>query len=378
MVYYFYFYEVITMKNQFLFMTIQEFKDFINNINDKIFKATFKQKASAVEYLTVFLSTIAEQLDLDNLILSDTNFVSDELEEYFSDVIFETTLKNKNLKNAIRVILLFEHKKGINSYFDLYLQLLSYIVMIWKQDRSQRKSPIIVIPLVINQGKKRIAQKTLHDSLKGIPIDFLKYIPQLQYFVLNIQPLDNEPIDEKILNLDSNNILRSLFLSYVAIEQKDKLDKFLIEIFKFYKENPNQKDYFNQLFVFLTNEGYFSSEELKELLKEYLSEKEEKDMLTTAQVWKQEGLQEGLQVGEQKGEQKNARFVIIRGLLKNYAYADLADLTDLPIEQIIKIADDFNEVKAEWHKKNVKGLTKDTLFSEEEIKFIVARLRQMS
>lgn len=94
MVYYFYFYEVITMKNQFLFMTIQEFKDFINNINDKIFKATFKQKASAVEYLTVFLSTIAEQLDLDNLILSDTNFVSDELEEYFSDVIFETTLKN--------------------------------------------------------------------------------------------------------------------------------------------------------------------------------------------------------------------------------------------------------------------------------------------
>jgi DNA integrity scanning protein DisA with diadenylate cyclase activity len=105
-------------------------------------------------------------------------------------------------------------------------------------------------------------------------------------------------------------------------------------------------------------------------LKEYLSEKEEKDMLTTAQVWKQEGLQEG--------EQKKARFVIIRGLLKNYTYSDLADLTDLPIEQISKIAEAFNLVKAEWHNKNVKDLTKITALSEEEIKFIVARLGQMS
>ena len=130
--------------------------ELINNINDKIFKSTFQQKESAIEYLQTFLSNVASKLNLDDLTLKDTNFVSDELEEYFSDVVFETTLKDENLKNKIRVILLFEHKKGIESYFDLYLQLLSYIALIWKQDREEKRSPTIIIPLVINQSKRRI------------------------------------------------------------------------------------------------------------------------------------------------------------------------------------------------------------------------------
>ena len=295
--------------------------------------------------------------------------MSSELEEYFSDVIFETTLRDKSLKNKIRVVLLFEHKKGIESYFDLYLQLLLYISLIWKQDRDEKRSPTVVIPLVINQSKRKIKQKTLHDSLKGIPEDFLIYVPQFQYHVLNIQPLKNEPIDEKILNLNSNHLLRSLFLSYIAIEQKGRIENTLIEIFKFYIENPHLKDYFNKLFVFLMKEGYFSGSEIKSLLKEYLSEKESNNMLTTAQVWKQEGRQEG----RQEGEYNNKRLVALRGIFRQQNPALLADLIDLPMTEVLTLANAFEVIKEAWLLKNsdVKKLSTQSSLSENEVKYVI-------
>ncbi len=351
-------------------MDKQTFSDFINNINDKIFKAVFKNKPSAVEYLQVFASSIADNIDLENLSLADTNFLGDELDEYFSDVVFETTLKNPDVKNKIRVVLLFEHKKGIGSYFDLFLQLLSYIVMIWKDDRKARRSPTIVIPFVINQSKRHIKEKTLHDSLRGVPNELLKFVPQLQYHILNVQPLDDQPIDEKILQLSTNNILRSLFLSYIAVEQNNKLDNILIEIFKFYKESPHLKDYFQQIFVFLTSEGYFSDEEIKELLANYLTKNEQKDMLTTAQRWKQEGLSEG--------QLRKARLVTLRGIFKEHTPSVLTDLTGLNLSDVLTLMHSFEVVKNAWlqKKSDILAIASLSQLSENEVRFILGCLNE--
>jgi predicted transposase/invertase (TIGR01784 family) len=347
------------------------FAELINNINDKIFKSTFTQTPSAVEYLNTFLTSVADKLDLENMILKDTNFVSEELEEYFSDVVYETTLKDPKLKNRIRVILLFEHKKVIESYFDLLLQLLHYIVLIWKQDRAEKRSPTIVIPLVINQGKKRLKEKSLHDVLKNIPKELLIYIPQFQFHLLNIQPFGKEPIDARILNLNSDNILRSLFLAYVAVEHKEKLQKALIEIFKFYKKSPHQKDFFHKLFVFLMQEGYFSGEEIEELKKEYLTTKEENKMMTNAQIWMQEGKQEGRQEGRQEGK----HFVVLKGIHKKVPLVTLSDLTDISLENVSKLASGYESVKEAWLKKhtrlNKKELSLATMLTKEEIEYVI-------
>jgi predicted transposase/invertase (TIGR01784 family) len=344
-------------------MDKQTLDELINNINDKIFKSTFTQTPSAIEYMNTFLKSVADKLDLDNLILKDTNFVSQELEEYFSDVVYETTLKDPKLKNKIRVILLFEHKKVIESYFDLFLQLLHYIVLIWKQDRAEKRSPTIVIPLVINQGNKKLKEKSLHDVLKNIPKELLVYIPQFQFHLLNIQPFGKEPIDERILNLDSNNILRSLFLAYVAVEHKEKLQKALIEIFKFYKNNPHQKDFFKQLFVFLMQEGYFSHEEIQELKKEYLTTDKEKEMITTAQVWKQEG------------RQQEKHFVVLKGIHKSVSFVTLSDLTDISLDNIAKLAKGYEAVKEAWLNKNnlinKKALSSTTKLTKEEVEYVI-------
>ena len=51
-----------------------DFDELINNINDKIFKSTFQQKESAIEYLQTFVSAVADRIDLENLTLGDTKF----------------------------------------------------------------------------------------------------------------------------------------------------------------------------------------------------------------------------------------------------------------------------------------------------------------
>ena len=71
-------------------MNKQDFEELLNNINDKVFKSCFQYQPTAVEYLQVFVSAVAELLDLEHLTLKDTNFVNADLEEYFCDVVYET------------------------------------------------------------------------------------------------------------------------------------------------------------------------------------------------------------------------------------------------------------------------------------------------
>ena len=61
-------------------MTEEDFKELLNNINDKVFKSCFQYQPTAVEYLEVFVSSIAVFLDLEHLTLKDTNFVNAELD----------------------------------------------------------------------------------------------------------------------------------------------------------------------------------------------------------------------------------------------------------------------------------------------------------
>jgi hypothetical protein len=315
----------------------QEFEELINNINDKVFKATFQNKEAAVEYLERFVTRLATMLDLDNMTLSDTNFVSEGLEEYFCDVVYETHIKLKRKsKNLVRVILLFEHKKGIKSYFDLFLQLLGYIVAVWKQDRLEDRQPTIVIPLVINQSKKVLKAKTLHDLFKNVPNDLLKYIPQFQFHLLNIQPLENDVL----LSLKDYGILRSLFLAYVAVEDKKRITNILIEMFKFISKRTNFEQYFRQLYTFMLQEGEFSPEEVDEMLKTYLSKEKQKDM-TTAQILERRG--------EKLGKKHQARLVVLRGHFRKQDAALLADLAFLPLKEVKTLIAGFDTIK--WHGK---------------------------
>ncbi len=80
----------------------------INNIHDKFFKLSLGDLNVAKKFLKFFLSEeILDKIVLDSLQYSKMNFISDDLKEIFSDLIYSCKLKNG--RKAF-VSILLEHK----------------------------------------------------------------------------------------------------------------------------------------------------------------------------------------------------------------------------------------------------------------------------
>jgi hypothetical protein len=134
--------------------------------------------------------------------------------------------------------------------------------------------------------------------------------------------------------------------------------------------------YFEQLLIFLLQEGLHSENSLKTMLDHYLSQKEQKNMLTTAQIWKQEGRKEGRKGGISLGKTENARLTVLRGLFRKMHPAVLAELSDLPKETVEVLSRGFRSVKGAWKRRKVDigALSQKTDLTESEILFVLKNL----
>ena len=322
--------------------TSSEADETLHHANDKAFKKVFLVKETALEYIHKYFPLLETYLELDKLETYNTNYVNKDFEEYFSDVVYRTYLKESpndlkkkaKKKKKVTVVLLFEHKKHVSSYFLLFLQLLEYIIFIWKQDIADNRKPSIIIPIVVNQGKRELKLKMLHECFKDVPQELLKYIPNFHIHLTNIQPLTGK----ELLELDEKGLLRSLFLAYIFVEDRNRIDDMMIEIFKFLKHQPDKFDFFEHIFVYVTKEGYLSHEEIDELLEKYLSPKQKETAMTSVQEWKIEGKIEG------------KRQIVLRGKWKGGSFDFLADISELPEQDVINLFKGYDKVLAFWQK----------------------------
>jgi hypothetical protein len=324
----------------------------IHHANDKTFKNVFKIKEEALTYLRVFFPSLLQHIDVDSFELDNTNYVNKDFEEFFSDVVYRTKLKStsEKKKQNVAVALLFEHKKDIKSYFLLFIQLLEYIIFIWKQDLANKRKPSIVIPIVVYQGKKGLRVKQLHECFKGIPAELLKYMPNFEYHLTNVQPQPTE----KLLAINEESILRSLFLAYKFVEDRDSIGAVILELFKFFKYQPDKLDFFQQLFDFVLEEGYLSADEIQYILTHYLS-----------QIWKQEGKIEYYI--------EKARSTVLRGKWKGATTSFLADISELPYTDVENMLKEYDKIYLLWQKNKLSNIpTIETKYlTEQEVKYLI-------
>jgi predicted transposase/invertase (TIGR01784 family) len=87
--------------------------------HDKFFKFVFSQLDEARDLIFNRLpTTIRKSIDFSNLKIETSSYITKELKEYFSDLVFSCKHKNSNLK----ISLLVEHKSFVSKF--PYLQLL--------------------------------------------------------------------------------------------------------------------------------------------------------------------------------------------------------------------------------------------------------------
>ena len=173
--------------------------------HDEFFKATFGRLDIALEYLQQMLpEDIRQDLDLSALERINGSFVSPQLKEYFSDVVYQCTLKDRVRKMLLTFI--FEHKSNVEQY--PHLQLLRYILDTWDEQLKQNKTLTLVIPIVVYHGKRKWEKRDLATYFgKNLPESLLPYCPKFDYLLTSVQDLKDEQILELRKGLLINTFL---------------------------------------------------------------------------------------------------------------------------------------------------------------------------
>ena len=85
----------------------------IQNQHDKFVRASFSNPERAKAFFNQFLpEDIKRDLDLNSLRVVKESYLSNDLKEYFSDLVFEIDMYSDK-SEEMEIVLLFEHKSSV-------------------------------------------------------------------------------------------------------------------------------------------------------------------------------------------------------------------------------------------------------------------------
>ncbi len=297
----------------------------IKNPHDKIFKETMSDIETAKDFFRNYLpEELLKLIDLDNISVDKDSFIEKELGEYFSDILYKINLLGKESY----IYFLFEHKSY--NYKKISLQLLEYMIKIWKLKVKQRKTLPIIIPIVIHHGKiKWNVGLNLSDILEEIPEELKKYIPNFEYILYDLTIFEDKDIRGHVKLRIFLEILKYIF-------SEEELPIKLKEIFELSEElakEDKEEEYFEALVKYILNaQEKLDLKDLAEIARESSIERSER-IMTAGERLLNQGVELGLQQGLQQG-----LHLVAENMLKNQLDNEtISKLTGLPIEEIEKM-----------------------------------------
>jgi predicted transposase/invertase (TIGR01784 family) len=322
----------------------------INNPHDKFIKDLFSEKEMAVSFFESYLpKDVLAILDLNTLDYPTTNFITSDLEEYFSDIVFR--VKSKNEGTEFFVSILIEHK----SYPDklTLFQIGSYLCNGYINQAKQGQDFHVIIPMIYYNGGKQWEIINLEDLFEEIPPTLKKYLPIFSYEFLDLTRLT----EEEILNLQNGMLASSMLIQKYRLDPKEMVKKFNLIIntlAPFHKGN-----FLYKFIVYLYNVSEFSNFELEKLItnNNVISQELKKEIMSTADMLiakgkaegiaegkaegiaegKAKGIAEGKAEGIEEGKAKEKEIIVCNAYKKVSDITFVAEIALLTNEQVIEI-----------------------------------------
>lgn len=309
--------------------------------HDAFFKESFSMLAIAKEYVQHFLpESIVSKLDLELMALDNTTYITPELEQYYSDLVWTCRFG----KSKVRIAFLFEHKSKPEKY--PHLQLLRYLLEIWDRDVKNKKPLTPVIPIVIYHGKTKWKIREFKTYFKGISKELWRYLPSFSYELTDLSGYSPEDIKKTHAGLLINALLALQFGNSVDFIRKN------FRLF-FHDENgslneASNRNFLQLIIVYLFKNSEFSTAEAKQLLTT-ISEPIKKDVMNTYEkllaegkaegkaIGKAEGKAEGRMEGRMEGLELKEYEVVKKAFHKNRTASEIADWLDIPVEKVLSI-----------------------------------------
>ncbi len=165
----------------------------IPNPHDKFLKETFSKQENVTDFIRgTFPENILKNLDLSSLVLDNNSSIDEELNEYFSDIVYNCFCKDNELKIAI----LFEHKSYAMPY--PHLQLLKYIIKTLETNIKQCEKLVPVIPVILYHGKEKWKVRRFEEYFEDIDKILYRFIPSFEYMLTDLSAYSNEEIKYRV------------------------------------------------------------------------------------------------------------------------------------------------------------------------------------
>ena len=162
----------------------------VNNPHDKYVKSVLTNKKYAINFLKNYLpERLVKRIDFSHFSIEKDSHITDNLKEYFSDLIFKTKINDKKSQ----IYFLFEHKSSPDSF--IFGQLMKYIGLIW----TKSKNKPIVIPYVFYNGKEKWNSSLYSlDHIQKSDNYIERFIPKFKHLLCDLNDYDRLLGDDEV------------------------------------------------------------------------------------------------------------------------------------------------------------------------------------
>ena len=296
----------------------------INTPHDAFFKSIMNDPEVAKSVLkSVLPANIYKLIDIDSLEPAKTDFVSDELKETFSDVVYTAKLKNGK---KIYITFILEHKSHPDKFTPV--QVLFYMASGYYTQYKSGKPLRVIVPLVFYHGKEKWEYKSLDSLFENVPEHLKKFIPTYKSIFIDLADMSDNQLDA----LEDSLVSAVLMLQKYAL-QPEELVKKLYLIFSKMNSVDRERNYFRKIIVYSLQ--LLDEEKVEKTIKELPVTIKNKVMTAYEAL-----IKKGYDKGIEEGIEINKTQTIVKGYEAGASIEFLSTITDLSEEQVKKIIEE--------------------------------------
>ncbi|MDR0704004.1 MAG: Rpn family recombination-promoting nuclease/putative transposase [Planctomycetaceae bacterium] len=269
-----------------------------NNPHDRFAKKTLGNPLYAADFLKHYADpVIAQYVDLDQLVVAPTHYLTDELKEVILDAAFTAHLRDK--KSGSEVLMFLEHKSKPSRFVPLQVGTHCFMSLYfgWTSTKySERHQPAVPLMFLLYHGNKHIDEELFfQDIFPKIPEKLRPYVPQFRVFVINMKQFQYGNLPGKP---ETQAIVES-FKRATDGTFGNRLCGILERVRDANLSKQQTLDLTANITQYCTWTNSLTSEEVVQFIKKVFNRTEGIKMATTI---KKGIIQEGIEIGEARGK----------------------------------------------------------------------------
>jgi predicted transposase/invertase (TIGR01784 family) len=300
------------------------------------------ERQNAIDFLKVAVpANILSLMELDSLMPSQNSYITEDIRELFSDIVF--TCKLNSGKEAYCSILI-EHK----SYKDplVGFQIGGYIFGGYLQQIKSKEPFRVIIPLVFYHHEDKWAYRPIESYFEDIPEELRKFIPRFDVLFFDVKQLSDETIFD----------MRNTAMTTMFITQKHHSEpiKLLDRMEKIYEslQTQEERNSFERNFVYLLI-AFKKNDQIIDIIQKSKNKPINNVFMTLYESLISEGVikgeikgrAEGRAEGREEGRLNGKIEVILNGFDKGHSISLLANITDFMEDEVRRILKDHKRIE---------------------------------